>query len=349
MMMRTPSLALLMSVVLGCCSLVAVGESADPAARLKAMMEETALDSPEAGSWHWKIEATVYDFDGKNPKPGSIEIWHSGRNMRTVMALDGEQLTTLRAENRLYRSSGDPLKFSTLEAAFIQLLNPIPSNVAMPSVKLRMAQRKLRKDKLDCVQPTFSMPDIPTYNTDFRLEFCALNDHFVAAFEADDTVIAFGQVGLFRSKLIPATFQITCHKHLILEGKTTALSTFMPAANDFAITPELHPLQLPIHIPSGFGFLLLNHDSPLYPPGAHARNSGGAVSLNIVVDESGNVISYTFAGKADDPELNKAMEDSLTHLIFHPYLINGIPVQVTTSIRQVFGVADSGPLSSRHP
>ena len=60
------------------------------------MIDSTSLDSADAGSWHWKMDLTVYDFNGRNPRAGSIEAWRSDRNMRTVMTLEGAQLTTLR-------------------------------------------------------------------------------------------------------------------------------------------------------------------------------------------------------------------------------------------------------------
>ena len=41
-----------------------VAQSTDPSVRLKAMMDATSLDSAEAGSWHWKMDVTVYDSDG---------------------------------------------------------------------------------------------------------------------------------------------------------------------------------------------------------------------------------------------------------------------------------------------
>lgn len=113
----------------------------DATALLKSMIAATSLDSADAGSWHWKMDVTVYDFNGKNPEVGSIEAWRAGRNMRTLMTLSGGQLTTLRVENELYRSDGDSEKFSPLEAAFMQVLNPIPNNLLDPSVKFKRTKR----------------------------------------------------------------------------------------------------------------------------------------------------------------------------------------------------------------
>ncbi|HEY2860450.1 MAG TPA: hypothetical protein VGJ21_18670 [Terracidiphilus sp.] len=297
------------------------------------MIDSTSLDSADAGSWHWKMDLAVYDFNGRNPRAGSIEVWRSDRNTRTVMTLEGAQLTTLRVGDKLYRSDGDGNKFLPLEAAFMQVLDPIPNSLLDPSVRLKLVERKLGKTKVDCVQPTLQMPELETYDnaTGDRLDFCAIGgtDHFVVAYEANKTVLTIGQMGVFGSKQVPITFQISCDADRRVEGKTTTLSSFSPAPDEFAVTPDLRPLQLPVEVAMGaLQSLMLVHEIPLPP----MRGAVGQVKFDVRIGEDGRVVSHSLVEAASNPMLNLTVEKSLKHLILRPYLINGIAVQIHTAV-----------------
>ena len=314
------------------------GQSVDSSAKLQALLDATALDSKEAGSWHWKMDVTVYDVEGKNPKTGNIEVWRSNEGMRTVMNLEGAELTTLRIAGKLYRSAGDPEKFIPLDSAFMQVLNPIPSGLVDPSIKLKLNQRKKGQIKLDCVQPTFKMPDADTFSMDSPISFCSLadTDHFVVAYEANQTAIATGQLGAFGSKQIPIAFEISSLGHMNIEGKTTAMSSFTPTPDDFILKPNMQPIDLPISVPQKFLVpLTLIHDSPHYPAVAKSRHVQGEVKFDLLIGEDGRVVSHTLVGTAD-PDLSRVSEEALTHLIFRPYLINGVAVQVKTTLTTNF-------------
>ena len=105
----------------------------------KTAIDSTSLESPDIRPWHWKMDVTLYDVDGKNPQAGGIEVWYADGNMRSVLTLDGTQLTTLRLGDHLYRSDGDAEKFLPLEIVFMQALNPIPDGILNASVKLKPA------------------------------------------------------------------------------------------------------------------------------------------------------------------------------------------------------------------
>jgi hypothetical protein len=345
--MRPHFTILLVSLACGCCTPSSFGQAADPAALLKSMIEATSLDSADAGSWHWKMDVTVYDFNGKNPVPGSIEVWRSDGNMRTVMTAAAAQQTTLRVGNKLYRSGDDSPNFSRLEAAFMQVLNPIPNEFLDPSLKLKLVGQKAGKTKLNCVEPTLGKPGTAMLDASARLDFCAMDgtDGFVAAYEANDTSIMFGQLGTFRSKQVPMTFRISSSGHLRADGKTTTLSPFSPAPDEFAVTPDLHPLQLPIkNNGDGIGFLMLVREMPLAPAGgANAGHAEGWVKFDILIGQNGRIVSYAVVDSSNDQQFNRASEENLTHMIYRPYLINGIPVQVKASTGMSFSVEGSAP------
>jgi TonB family protein len=328
-----PVLALLLS-----CQSVAVAQSnttGTAADKLRIALDNNSLQSPGIRPWHWKMDVTLYDADGKNPKPGSIEAWYAEGKMRSVLTLDGVQLTTLRLGDQLYRSEGDAEKFVPLEIVFMQALNPIPDGFLDPSVKLKLSSSKSAKIALDCVQPSFTLPQADTFSTDSPLSYCFLagTDHFVVSYQASQTAIARVRVGNFQSKQVPIAIQISSLGHKRVELTTTTLETFTPGADDFALQPVLHSLDTPVEFrPSDVFFgLLLVGDAPHYPVTAKSRHAEGAAKFDVVIGTDGKIISKSLSNKVD-PDLAEAARQALTHWIYRPYLVNGIPVKVKTTI-----------------
>lgn len=83
---------------------------------------------------------------------------------------------------------------------------------------------------------------------------------------------------------------------------------------------------------------------PAYPPAAKAVNAGGTVSVQVTIDEEGNVISATAVG--GHPLLQAASVEAARQSKFKPTLLQGQPVKVTGIITYNF-VAASSPLTVR--
>lgn len=76
---------------------------------------------------------------------------------------------------------------------------------------------------------------------------------------------------------------------------------------------------------------------PAYPPAAMAVRAGGAVSVQVLVDEGGNVISA--AAVSGHPLLRAAAEAAAREARFAPTLLSGTPVKISGVITYNF-VAD---------
>ncbi len=67
--------------------------------------------------------------------------------------------------------------------------------------------------------------------------------------------------------------------------------------------------------------------SPNYPPAAKAVNAGGAVNVQVVIDEEGNVVSASAV--SGHPLLKAASEEAARNSKFSPTMFQGVPVKVT--------------------
>ncbi|HEX6188076.1 MAG TPA: TonB family protein [Pyrinomonadaceae bacterium] len=75
---------------------------------------------------------------------------------------------------------------------------------------------------------------------------------------------------------------------------------------------------------------------PVYPAIARAKNLNGTVTVQIVVDESGRVISATAI--SGHPLLQQAAVDAARQARFSPTLSNGLPVRVSGTLEYDFAL-----------
>ncbi len=77
---------------------------------------------------------------------------------------------------------------------------------------------------------------------------------------------------------------------------------------------------------------------PSYPPAARALKLAGTVSVEVTVDEKGNVILAT--AKSGNPLLTASAENAARKAKFKPFLMLGSPVKVRGTL--VYGFAETG-------
>jgi peptidyl-prolyl cis-trans isomerase A (cyclophilin A) len=118
--------------------------------------------------------------------------------------------------------------------------------------------------------------------------------------------------------------------------------------NKVTIVPEGAPLPpLPgavappkqIAISAGVAVgLLENHSPPVYPPDAKKAGISGTVVLRAVIGSGGRVKNVTVIS---GPQLlQQAAIDAVKTWVYRPYLLNGQPVEVKTTINVIFALGN---------
>jgi protein TonB len=67
--------------------------------------------------------------------------------------------------------------------------------------------------------------------------------------------------------------------------------------------------------------------APAYPAAARAVNAGGAVNVQVTIDEQGNIVSASAV--SGHPLLRQAAQEAARNAKFAPTQLNGAPVTVT--------------------
>jgi protein TonB len=77
---------------------------------------------------------------------------------------------------------------------------------------------------------------------------------------------------------------------------------------------------------------LVKKVSPAYPASAMAQGIEGTVLLNAVIGKDGHLISTKVLNRLADPDLAAAALDAVKQWQYEPSLLNGVPVEVVTTI-----------------
>jgi TonB family protein len=80
--------------------------------------------------------------------------------------------------------------------------------------------------------------------------------------------------------------------------------------------------------------VLVKKVAPVYPPLARQARIQGTVILNVVIDKSGNV--YDVQLVSGHPMLAPAAVEAVKQWKYRPYLLNGEPVEVETTVQVIF-------------
>jgi periplasmic protein TonB len=91
----------------------------------------------------------------------------------------------------------------------------------------------------------------------------------------------------------------------------------------------------PVHLSSGVvAGLLVSKTPPVYPPIAVASRTQGAVILQATISASGTIKNLrVISGPA---MLQQAALDAVSNWRYRPYLLNGAPVEVETTVNVIF-------------
>jgi protein TonB len=91
----------------------------------------------------------------------------------------------------------------------------------------------------------------------------------------------------------------------------------------------------PVHVSTGTADgLLIRKTLPVYPPIAIAARSEGTVILAATISKAGTIENLRVVG--GPPLLQRAAVDAVSTWLYRPYLLDGQPVEVETTVNVVF-------------
>jgi TonB family protein len=318
----------------------------DPRAVLAAAAPLYNFNDPSLKPWHLKATYQLYDDKGKPSEQGTFEYWWASPLVyRSTWSRPGATHTDWHtADGRhAYQATGEGLSFYEYKLQ-AELLSPLPSFGDTNSTGNRLVPKEynLSGIKLECIMLIPLMPQygqiqnvppgiFPTYCFDSSLPVLRVSYSFGIV------TMVFENVVKVQGKLLAKEIAIYEGKNQILTSKVNTIEGF--SASDPALTPDARATYLGIDkIPLAESVaigMLIKKVPPVYPQDAKDARVSGKVVLQATIGRDGRVHDLRVE-EAPWPSLAISALWAVSQWQYKPYLLNGEPVEIETTINVIF-------------
>lgn len=332
--------ALVSLALLGCASLSLHAEN--PQDRLLAAAEHARLNSAGLQPWHLKLDVTLYNDKGKDPLTGTIERWDADTGDRTVFTFGDAKRVVLHDGGRSYTTHSGPEVPALADGVLEAVLNPGPSSHEVETSTPEVQTENFGKVQLDCIMLSESIPHkgniaiglFPTYCMDPG------GDSLRATFNFGSYTVLRNNISDFQGHDVANSLVlIQDQKTHIAEVRIETLETFTPTADSFA--PGDSMKSAPPGITRVAGGVIAGEIrkkvQPVYPASARFDHVGGTVILAAIIGRDGH-IRYLRPISAPNTDLALAAIAAVRQWTYSPYLLNGEPTEVDTTITVNFNL-----------
>lgn len=322
------------------------GVPKNPRAAFAAAAGYYNFTDPALKPWHLKVTYQLYDDAGKPGEKGTYEYWWVSANLhRSTWTRPGATYTDWYTTNgkHYYLETGERLGFFEykLQSA---LLAPLPDADELNPSKVTLSREEVPifGTKLPCVMVVPIMPQhgevkpepmglFPTYC--FARNLPALR----TSYSFSTFSISYDQFVKTQGRILPRAVQILEGKRVMLEARVGAINSISPYNPDLtpptgALLTAPERVSIPASVAEG---LLINKTNPVYPADARAAHVLGDVVLRAVIGRDGGVHELQVV-TTPGASLAASTIRTVAHWVYQPYLLNGKPVEVETTIRVSF-------------
>ncbi|MFP5238125.1 MAG: energy transducer TonB [Acidobacteriota bacterium] len=309
-------------------------EPADPKALMMAALKLNNLAAPDVKPWHIKATFQLFDDQGAVTDEGSYEeFWASPFQFKRMFIGKNFSQTAYGSKQGLLISNAKGETPSLLLAARNNLVSPMPFDFIIQHTTYESKPLNSGSLKLDCAIPTATSPGAPP-------------DTSAYCFDADEPVL--------RIAARPSTSDQTFHNRLIRvedraiatdlkikhNGKATVAlhvdeAAVLDPVDEAVFTPPPDAVPMPIIVSGGIIAGMLEYKvAPEYPIAARIARISGTVVLECIIRRDGKVrVLKALSG----PEaLQGTAIQTVQQWRYRPYLLNGKPVEVRTTINVIF-------------
>jgi hypothetical protein len=312
----------------------------DPVALLALAAKRNGLQNA-AAPWHVKATYQILDETGSVKETGTFEeLWVSATKHKRIFSSPSFSQTDYSTENGRFRV-GDPVPQGPVAAAQDSLFPFFPSDALLARSTLNVADRAIGSAQLRCVTLDTSKPGSIGYAEAYCFNSSAPILRLYELSRDGIQTLYNGIVQVRGSYLARDVLfsrqgkpQLRVHVDRI-EG--------MPQINesDFIPPPTATPVKGPPEI--GYGVMagrVLYKVTPEYPETAKSIRTEGVVVLSAVIGKDGRIRDLRpISGPSVliPPSLK-----AVNQWVYEPYLLDGEPVQVGTTINVVFSLGGGG-------
>jgi TonB family protein len=303
---------------------------------LHTVIAETSLDAPGVKPWHLKMDVELNSASTLPGEKGTVEEWWAGPNhYRRVYTFPSYAGTEVRTEDGFYRTPGSGSAPYDAEAMMQLALHPMAAAEEVNAATLDTRKESFGKLDFDCVMLTQPIKNVaypplglfPTYCFDrpaARLRMIS---------EYPGQVLALDQLGVFRG------LSVAVKTRLLVYGRERAnshVTVLQGREQPYPDTDDLTGVEKKTATTarvagSVIAGGIVDKVPPVYPQAAKDHHSEGTVVLRAIIGRDGHIRSLR-PKSFPDPDLVIAAIAAVRQWTYKPYLLNGEPTEVDTTI-----------------
>ena len=326
----------------------AYGQAAPPSATSvdlspEAVVEANTLQGDGKRPFHLKLSFQTFDLEGKAADQGTLEYWWAGPD-GSRLDISSAALGTVH-DTRLTDTESETAARSLY---FIgELLDDIRSPGAMlgrPSAEVKTEPETVGGVRLNCmhtVAPASVSPPVPmklcTDTTTGTIRLIATRDHEVAR----------NRVAIFGATRVALDITVFWGGKKAITGHVDQLQSFNPSSAGVAlvkpaVTPETKEANADgVRVAAGvLAGKKIGGSQPTYPFAARESRTSGTVVLAAEITKEGKIARLVPLA-SPDPSLTGAAIDAVRTWTYQPYLLNGEPTTVSTTITVNFNLSSN--------
>ena len=311
-------------------------------AALAAVAKANAITAEGKAPFHLKLSFQVFDMKGKPAETGTAEEWWYGvRNQRVLVTTPsvgtltnpGLEATANESARRTLFLVQKLLDAVTNPAAYI---STDPQYVTLVDQK-----REVHGLKLECVQ---SVPVKQKAQPSMAPNVCwQTDDGVIRLMSSQDESIARNKIGRFAGTWVGIDTQLAYGDRQAITGHIEALNGIAPSRvpvdSQKSGKAEAEPGSggqtiVPSAVLAG---KLLNRVQPEYPMMARQERISGTVVLSALISPQGTIERLTPIASPSELLTDAAVE-AVKQWTYTPYLLNGVPTAVDTTITVNFNI-----------
>jgi len=314
---------------------------ADAQVDAKALMllakESNGLADPDLKPWHLRATFQLYDDAGNAAEKGIYEeFWVGPKRFKVGYSGDAWARTDYGTDNgplRAGTASALPLWVVDARREFVE---PLPSQNIIDHELFSLKQIDAGGEQLRCLRMTNPNPSLdPGLTVCFDSGQPALR---ISDRARESVQILHNRILKFQDHFIPGDLKFVRAGKPVLTAHVEILEPLSPGdEGGVAPTPDAKPVPKAINISAGVAQGLLSQKTePIYP--AHAESAGisGTVVIQAVISDSGHIRQLRVV--SGPRELQQAALDAVHTWVYKPYLVNGEPVEINTTINVIFSL-----------
>lgn len=298
--------------------------------------------------WHMKVDYQLYDDKDQPGDAGTFEYWWVSKDLnRSSWTVNGATHTTWSAMDGTRCYSKLTKNVSFLEYRIkTALLSPLPesSDYGDNKNQLELEYVKFSDIKLPCIKVLPEMTKFgshanipvglfPTYCFDTSKPILLMN------FSYGSLSTSMSQLVKFQEHYLPKQIDIYEGKHKLVSAKVSSIESIQP--NNPALVPPADALtstQQCVSIGAGvMAGMIQKKEFPVYPGDAKDSRISGTVVLRATIGIDGNIHELKVVS-APWPSLAASALRAVSHWRYQPYLLNGKPVEVDTTINVIYSL-----------